>query len=352
MGVAQDARAYQDGLTFLSRQATALLLARWALVSTDDISASWTALLPDATAAVVAAQTVAAEMADPYMQAVLDDNQQHVNVEGLAGQGSDGRPLESLLFLPVFEAKSQISTGTPAGRAMSSMRALFGMYASTTVADSGRLAVAAGMTARVHAGGYYRMLRPPSCARCAILAGRHYRYNQGFRRHPRCDCVHIPTRESDDGLEFDPREAILAGKVTGLSRREREAIELGADPAQVVNAQRGTFTAAGFELTTTSTTRRAVAGARILARDVDRTLGVDVANRTYTNVTFDRGKAAEYAELFRRGKVYTRLTKSGWVQQYSYRYSRTPRPTPEQIVESASSRTEAIRLLTNFGYIL
>lgn len=352
MGVLEDARTYQDGLSLLTRQAIAILLTRWSRVQPDDISSSWKTLLPDATAAIVGAQTVAAEMADPYMQAVLDDREQHVNVEGVAGQTSSGRPIESLLYLPVFQAKQQIAGGIPPAQALRGARTLLGMYAQTTVADSGRLAVTSGMTARSHASGYYRMLRPPSCSRCAVLAGKHYRYNRGFKRHPRCDCVHIPVQESDDSFLFDAREAISAGQVTGLSKREREAIALGADPSQVVNAQRGVYTAGGFEYTTTSTTRRAVAGARILARDIARAQGEVTQGRTFSNFTFDRQEAARYAELFRRGKVFTRLTKSGRVQQYAYRYTRTPRPTPEQIVESASSRTEAIRLLTNFGYIL
>lgn len=352
MGVLEDARAYQDGLSLLTRQAIALLLARWSRVHPSDISASWNALLPDATAAIVGAQTVAAEMADPYMQAVLDDNEQHVNIEGLAGQTPSGRPIESLLYLPVMRTKQQIAAGIPVTHALRGARALLGMYAQTTVADSGRLAVTSGMTARSHASGYYRMLRPPSCSRCAVLAGKHYRYNRGFHRHPHCDCVHIPVQESDDSYLFDAREAISAGQVTGLSKRDREAIDLGADPSQVVNAQRGTYLAGGFEFTTTGTTRGAVAGARILARDVQQALGQNTQGRTFTNMTFDRQAAARYAELLRRGQVFTRLTKSGRVQQYAYRYTRTPRPTPEQIVESAGSRTEAIRLLTNFGYIL
>src|SRR5690348_18342012 len=36
------------------------------------------------------------------------------------------------------------------------------------------------------------LLNPPSCQRCAILAGRWYRWSQGFLRHPRCDCVNLP----------------------------------------------------------------------------------------------------------------------------------------------------------------
>jgi hypothetical protein len=34
--------------------------------------------------------------------------------------------------------------------------------------------------------GYIRLLTPPSCARCVILAGRFYRWSDGFKRHPNC----------------------------------------------------------------------------------------------------------------------------------------------------------------------
>src|SRR5690606_23965723 len=33
---------------------------------------------------------------------------------------------------------------------------------------------------------YVRMLTPPSCSRCTVLAGRWYRKNAGFARHPGC----------------------------------------------------------------------------------------------------------------------------------------------------------------------
>lgn len=52
---------------------------------------------------------------------------------------------------------------------------------------------------------YVRMLNTPSCSRCILLAGKKYRHNMGFRRHPQCDCRHVPTTEEDgDDLAFDP----------------------------------------------------------------------------------------------------------------------------------------------------
>jgi hypothetical protein len=358
VGALADARLYYADLSRLNRQAAALVLRLWRGVDRGDISRSWLALLPDVAAVVVAAQVVAAELADPYLDRVFADADQPkraVDPEAFAGLTPAGEPVASLMYLPAIDAKERIAAGTSPGSALRMAEKPLTMYARTTVADAGRLSTAAGMGARPHAAGWYRMLQPPSCSRCAILAGKFYRYNRGFRRHPKCDCIHIPVREADDSLLFDARKAIEAGKVTGLSKANTRAIlEFGADPSQVVNALRGMYLAGGRKFTTTGTTRSGIAGARILARDIQRQLaGIEsVQGRTFRNYTFDRMKANEYAELFRKGKTYTRTTRTGRQQSYAYRFARSPRPTPEQILADARSRDEAIRLLINNGYVL
>lgn len=355
MAAAQRAAlAYQQDLTRLGTQVLQLLLQLWAQVDRAAISESWVRLIPEASAIVVAGQTVAAELADPYLSQVLAGAAAAaaVNPEAFAGATPAGQPVESLVYLPAIDAKQRIQAGTSVAGSLRQARAPLAMYAHTTVTDAGRLAVTSGTAARPHAAGYYRMLQTPSCARCAILAGKFFRWNAGFQRHPRCDCGHIPVQEADDSLAFDARKAIEAGKVTGLSKADAEAIALGADPAQVVNAKRGMYTAGGRKFTTEGTTRTGIAGARILARDLARALGEDVRGRTFTNVTFDRLKAAQYTELLRKGKTYTRLTGAGRRQSYAYRFARTPRPTPEQILAGAMSREDAVRMLTNFGYLL
>lgn len=353
MGALADARLYYADTSRLNRQAAALVLRLWRSIDRGDISRSWLALLPDVIAVVVAAQTVAAELADPYLDKVLaDSGGRPVAADGFVGQMGGEVPLGQMLYHPVIDAKARIASGTSAGSALRLAESPLTMYARTAVADAGRLSTAAGMGARPHARGYYRMLSPPSCKRCAIQAGKFFRYNQGFKRHPKCDCVHIPVQEADDSLLFDARKAIEAGKVTGLSKADTRAIvEFGADPSQVVNASRGMYTAGGRKFTTTGTTRRGIAGARILARDVQRALGGSTQG-TFRNFTFDRDKAAHYAELFRKGKTYTRTTSRGRQQSYSYRFAHSPRPTPEQILRDARSRDEAIRLLINNGYVL
>lgn len=342
--------AYRDDVVSLERQALFLILKMWNRIDAGNITASWGEQLPEALAVLVAAQTVGAEFADPYLTQELDDADltfPAVDPGGLVPSG-----LDQLLLQPSITAKTLIGQGMAASQALLKASGALSTYVNTSVADTARLAVTAGMTARHHASGYYRKLKAPSCARCAILAGKFYRWNAGFKRHPKCDCTHVPVRKASDTSAFDTRKAIERGEVRGLSKANTRAIlEFGANPSQVVNAQAGMFNVGQFTATTTGTTRRGIAGARILERDLARALGQDVTGRTFTNFTFDRYKAAQYAELFRQGKTFARITSGGRSQQYAYRYTKTPRPTPQQIVTSAGSRDEAIRLLTNYGYI-
>lgn len=165
--------------------------------------------------------------------------------------------------------------------------------------------------------------------------------------------MHIPTREADDSPFLDPRQAIESGNVTGLSDADRRAIvEFGADPSQVVNAKAGMYKAGGRKFTRSGTTRSGIAGARILARDLARLQGEDVSQKTFTNLTFPRELANRYAELLRQGRTFTRTTSAGRMQSYSYRLARIPRPTPEAILAEFPDRADALRELTNFGYVI
>jgi hypothetical protein len=71
--------------------------------------------------------------------------------------------------------------------------AAFDSLALALIQDAGRTAAAVDLITRREVTGYVRTLNGPSCPRCAVLAGRVYRYSQGFQRHPRCDCTMTPT---------------------------------------------------------------------------------------------------------------------------------------------------------------
>lgn len=124
----------------------------------------------------------------------------------------------------------------------------------TLVQDAGREGDSVGMLITPGLDGYYRKLRPPSCDRCAILAGRYYDQKAAFLRHDNCDCVHVPVADHDEfEPEFDPEEMVRRNLIgywrtlpdgsrrweSHLSQAEREAILSGeADMNRIVNAKR------------------------------------------------------------------------------------------------------------------
>lgn len=115
----------------------------------------------------------------------------------------------------------------------------FSRIVETLVRDAGRTAIATALGATPAVTGYVRSLTPPSCGRCAVLAGRVYRYSTGFQRHPRCDCLMTPTTEAiGRNLVTDPADAYRKGQIRGLSEGDRFALDNGADIGQVVNVRR------------------------------------------------------------------------------------------------------------------
>jgi hypothetical protein len=114
----------------------------------------------------------------------------------------------------------------------------FDRLVASLVQDAGRTAAAMDLARRPALTGHVRSLNLPSCSRCVILAGRVYRYSEGFKRHPLCDCLMTPTTDAvGQDLVTDPGEALARGQVTGLSKGDLKAIENGADLGKVVNVR-------------------------------------------------------------------------------------------------------------------
>jgi hypothetical protein len=224
--------------------------------------------------ALAGAQLAAARQADQYVAAALEEQGITIAAEGavvargFAGRASDGRRLDTLLQRPVVAAKLAIAKGATIPRAMATGQATLGMILRTQVADAGRVADGVAIAARPKTG-YVRMLVGKTCPRCTILAGKFYRYSQGFQRHPRCDCFHLPAQGSAArDLVTDPKDVF-----NSLARDEQDrsygkagaqAIRDGADMNQVVNARRG-MTAAGT--TAEGTTRRGLANRPLSGRE-------------------------------------------------------------------------------------
>ena len=306
-------RARQQRLT-----AASLIAARstWQRINANDLDGSWRTAGPRLFLLVTEMQRAAARDAIDYVPRVLAEQNIDVNPDGsirttqLAGVASDGRPLDSLLYEPVIRTKQLIGEGRGAREAAASGLTALERIIETQIADAGRAAAGIGVTIRPNVG-YVRQLVTPSCPRCVVLAGKWYRWNQGFLRHPRCDCRHIPTTENVAGdLTTDPRKAIEQGQVRGLSKADTKAIlEDGADVGQVINAHRG-IQSAGTTLE--GTTRRAFAARRM--RD-----------------------AGDTFQGARTGR---------------YRRTTQVRLRPEAIYRQASSRTEAVELLRRYGYVV
>ncbi|GAA3699091.1 hypothetical protein GCM10022377_10120 [Zhihengliuella alba] len=223
----------------------------WSQVQVGMISPSWELILRNSglVAAMSALQEEAAVAGASYGAATLaaqglyEPPQAFVDPTGFAGFASDGRPLDGLMYSAAPHTKRLIGGGMDPQQAKIKGGKFLEMAVGTLIADSGR--GAAGVDTATRKGvQYVRMLNPPSCARCVILAGRVYWWNTGFSRHPGCDCVHVQTMHGKaEGATTDPYEYFES-----LSDKERQkvftkagaqAIDDGADIYQVVNSRRG-----------------------------------------------------------------------------------------------------------------
>lgn len=104
------------------------------------------------------------------------------------------------------------------------------------VADAARAAESVSIATRPQVG-YVRYVSAPCCSRCAILAGRFYRWSSGFKRHPGCDCTHLPTTDPRSEFIQDPADLVEQGLVRGLSKADAKALASGADLGQLVNVR-------------------------------------------------------------------------------------------------------------------
>lgn len=338
----------------LARRASAEAGRLWSQVDRADIARSWLGLVVQLLTVVSSAQALAAASSETYLDDVLDAQDIDPTAAGrlrpgaLAGIASDGRELATLLYQPALRALGALAQGATLPRALAGGRLELDMIVRTQVADAGRVADGVALTARRGASGYVRMLNPPSCSRCVLLAGRFYEWNAGFARHPRCDCRHIPSSESrsDDlrtnPLEYfrslSPAEQDRAFTITGA-----RAIRDGADLNQVVNARRGArgLTTAGAHIT--------AAEARMLRGGRDR-------GHLETVRIFGRDLYVTTEGITTRGLAGVRLGAKGAGRKGKgdrYRSAKGVRLMPESIYQIAGNdRDEAIRLLRRFGYII
>lgn len=212
----------------------------------DDFDESWSSVRPQAVNVLETGRRAAVVNAVPYTAEVLaETGQAHAAVGVLAPaafltSAPDGRDIASLLDESVVKAKVAVAGGASADEALRVAGRWLSMVSLTTLADTRRMVYEADIIQRPTLTGYVRMLNMPSCNRCITLAGKWFRWNQGFQRHPRCDCTHIPGAENVVGdARTDPYAAFKSmspeEQERVFGRSEARALREGADIYKVVN---------------------------------------------------------------------------------------------------------------------
>jgi hypothetical protein len=227
-------------------------------------------------ATLTAVQAEAARGAQGYVavalgeQGATPDPSGTVSLRAFAGVAADGRDLVSLLAQPALEVDAFVRQGMDPGSAGAIGLRHLQRIAVNEAQDATRVSTGVAMVNDRSATGYIRMLTPPSCSRCVLLAGRWYRYDAGFLRHPQCDCVGVPAAQapeiaSPEQVFKSMSDAELAK--AGWNKSDIDAIRSGADIYQVTNAKRElqSVTVAGrqVQITLVGTGRRGLAGQRL-----------------------------------------------------------------------------------------
>lgn len=264
--------------------------------------ARWAAMLPFVMAAILRAQVQAAAKAVEFIAAAVGELSigsaplAAIDTTPLIGLSGAGLPLEPLYAqLPDQLAlrAARVSAEDPSAvvepltwsqmqdlpshvfrRALDGTAQQLTTHVQTTISDTGRAAESLEIAVRPGVG-YVRMLNPPSCKRCVVLAGKLYRWSADFKRHPGCDCRHVPGNASvTDELRVDPkryfRSLTAEEQDEAFTKAGAQAIRDGADISQVVNADKGMQTAQVYgralKITTQGVTKRGKAGRAIRAR--------------------------------------------------------------------------------------
>jgi len=308
--VAAIAAAHQQTQTAITAAQIAAAIEVFRLLDPDHPIASWIHSIGQRIFVLTStAQELMASQASQYAHDVLaaqgiDIDIPTLDARAFAGIASDGRGLEGLLAGAAIRTSAHLNHGDSVANSMRSGEAWLRMAMVTQIADAARAAdsvpIAVGRatvrpetvqpltTVTVTASdlppqpasllspaspapkqprraprgpatrpapkevslGYIRVLDLPSCGRCAVLAGRWYRWNAGFARHPGCDCKAAGAAEPDaPDFTTDPKAYFNSlskeDQEKYFGKAEAQAIRDGADIGRVVNAHRkgATFTA-------------------------------------------------------------------------------------------------------------
>lgn len=232
MALPDVARPFEAARTRRTAGALLLLRREWLTVS-EDFDASWRRVGPRLALVLGSAQLGAARDGAALVSAALGDDDPGADVQvrpaAFAGVTDQGNPLDALLYGAVTHARGAAAGGLSAR--LDAGWTFLEPVARTQIADAGRGAAKVAVVARPGVQ-WVRIANAPCCKRCAVLGGRTYRWSQGFDRHPGCDCTMLPqTLAAPDAPGLD----VQLDDIRDLTRKEREAIEAGADFNQVLN---------------------------------------------------------------------------------------------------------------------
>lgn len=296
-----------------------------------DFDASYARFEPALLAVLFTAQERIADGALAYIPDVLGPDAPEPLYasagDRFVGVAGDGMPVASMAYGAVIQAKLGVAAGLEPSVALARAGQHLNLVAGTMLSDTGRAAEkVSGGAHRVKL--WTRMLNPPSCGRCVVLAGKTTSHQTAFLRHPGCDCRNVPSTENTgDDARTDPH-AYLSGlseaeqdRVLG-SQANGKAFRDGADMNQLINAYRR---------------KGAVRAGQI------------------------NGRAIKYTRegTTRRGHAYWQMSQAGYVKEQGvfrdgskYLRVKAPRLMPETIYSIAKDQADAKRLLKLYGWVV
>lgn len=295
-----------------------------------DFDASYARLEPALLGVLFGAQERVADGALAYVPDVLGDAPAPLYESAgsrFVGVAGDGLPVASMAYGAVIEAKAAVAQGLDVAEALARGGRHLSLSAGTLLSDTGRAAErVSGGAHRVRK--WTRMLNPPSCGRCVILAGKTSWQSEAFDRHPGCDCRNVPASEDTgddartdpkaylDGLSEAEQDRVLGSKANGQAFRD------GADMNQLINAYRR---------------KGAVRPAQINGRGIKYTRE-GTTRRGHAYWQMSQARYIREQSVFRDGTKYYRL--------------KAPRLMPETIYSTAKDPADAKRLLKLYGWIV
>lgn len=340
------ARVRAQRVAGLSRFISQDLLALWDAVGPEEFSAGARVAGSKSVGALAMAQRMAAEeaMEEIATNAVVKGwrgAKALLPVPGAyAGQSAAGYPLGNLLQAPGRTVEARLAAGMSGTEALAAGRFQLARLAENETQQAFTNANAAGMYGIPEIEGYARALVGESCPRCVILAGRIYSFEEPFKRHPLCNCTHVPVEDRDAARKelpevFDPQGHFDAmtpeQQDEWLGKANAQAVRDGADLGQVVNLSN--------RRPGTSSRLRGPQGLYTTQLPDGRTVRASMEG-----VTVRQGRAG------RRLAIETGQFADGHAPKVFERAA-TPRLTPQAIYDVARTPDEARELLWLHGFL-